>query len=59
MVFSICGWVVIGLTLALNAGRTPPSKEPPSGVSGSLVPATTLSNPLSFTRRSTVGHLVS
>jgi hypothetical protein len=35
-VFSLCRGVVIGtLTNALDAGRPPPSKEPPSGVSGS------------------------
>ena len=36
------------LTIALSAGRTPPSKELPSGVSVSLVPAITLPNPLSL-----------
>jgi len=34
------------LTIALNAGRTPPSKEPPSGVSGSSTRYGLFSSPL-------------
>jgi hypothetical protein len=34
------------LTIALNAGRTPPSKEPPSGVSGSGTRHDPFSSPL-------------
>jgi hypothetical protein len=47
MMFSICGAVVVGrLTIALNAGRTPPSKEPLSGVSGSGTRHDPFSSPL-------------
>ncbi len=36
--FSISRVVVTGTLIALNAGRPPPSKEPPSGVSGCSTP---------------------